>query len=380
MAETTGFSLKRALTPLALKLMRRLDWYILGKFMGTFFFSILLIIVIVIVFDISEKIEDFIQHDLTARQIFVEYYLNFVPYFVNLFSPLFTFISVIFFTSRMAYRTEIVAILNAGVSFRRFLRPYLFGAAIIAVTSLLLNNWIIPKANKVRLLFEARYVGTGAYNSGLNRDIHRQTAPGEMVYIQHYNQFDSTGYKFTIEKFDGLVMTYKLSADEAAWREEKKAWVVKKYFERTFKGDTETWKNGDSMTIKLNMSPKDFERAESVKESMTYGELNNYIEAERQKGSSYVQKYEAEKHYRIVFPFATFILTLIGVALSSRKVRGGIGLHLGLGVGIAFSYILLMKVFVSFAETSVIPAYIALWIPNAIYMVLALYLLRRAPK
>lgn len=380
MAGTTGFSLKRAITPLALKVMRRLDWYILGKFLGTFFFSILLIIVIVIVFDISEKIEDFIQHNLSASQIFLEYYLNFIPYFVNLFSPLFTFISVIFFTSRMAYRTEIVAILNAGVSFRRFLRPYMIGAGFIAVTSLLLNNWIIPKANKERLLFEARYIGTGSYNSTLNRDIHRQTAPGEMVYIQHYNHFDSTGYKFTIEKFDGLNMTYKLSAEEAAWNESRKAWVVRKYFERKFTGDTEDWKNGDSMTIKLNLSPKDFERAESVKESMTYGELNDYIAAERLKGSSYVQKYEAEKHYRIVFPFATFILTLIGVALSSRKVRGGIGLHLGLGVGIAFSYILLMKVFVSFAETSVIPAYIALWIPNVIYMVLALYLLKRAPK
>jgi len=364
----------------SLKLMRRLDWYVLGKFMSTFFSSIVLIIFIVIVFDISEKIEDFLHHDLSLETIVFDYYFNFVPYFVNLFSALFTFIAVIFFTSRMASRTEIVAILSTGISFRRFLVPYLVGATLIAGTSLYLSNWLIPRANKARLAFEAKYVGSGTHLHNTGRNIHREIDPGVMAYIQQYDVQDSTGYQFALEKFKGMDMYYKLTAEEILWSEARQQWLVLHYFARYFNGPTERWENGDSLWLKLNMVPKDFESAESVKESMTWGELNRYIEAEGQKGSDAVQKYQIEKHKRIVFPFATFILTLIGVSLSSRKVRGGIGLHLGLGIAIAFTYILFMQVFASFAEASVMPAYIALWVPNILFGLLAIYLLRKAPK
>lgn len=359
--------------------MKRLDWYILGKFLGTFFFSILLIIIIVIVFDISEKIEDFIRHDLSLETIVFDYYLNFIPYFINLFSHLFAFIAIIFFTSRMASRTEIVAILNSGVSFRRFLRPYFVGAAIISLASLYLNNWLIPQSNKVRLAFEAKYVGSGARSQ--DRDIYRQISPGEIAYLQQYNPDDSSGYRFSLYQLNEKnELTSWIKGEDAIWQGASKTWLIKKATKRNLNGLTDTTASYDTLRLKLNMSPKDFERAESVKESMTWGELNAYIEQEKQKGSSNVQKFEIEKHKRIVYPFATFILTIIGVSLSSRKVRGGIGLHLGVGIAVAFGFILFMQIFASFAEASVMPAYIALWIPNVIFGVLALYLLRQAPK
>jgi len=361
-----------------MRILSTLDRYILKKFIGTFVVSILLIILIVIVFDISEKIEDFLKPDITVHEIIFDYYLNFVPYFVNLFSHLFTFIAVIFFTSRMAARTEIVAILCSGISFTRFLRPYLIGAAIISLTSVFLNTYLIPIANKTRLEFMNKYIDKDYVFNG--HDVHRQIAPGVYIYMEHYNSIDNTGSRFTIEKMQGMNLVYKLSAREIRWDSLKSKWSILDYYTRTINGKKEYLTKGTRKDTVLNLSPKDFSRAENRMESMTASELNVFIENEKMKGSDNVQLYEIEKYKRIAFPFATFILTLIGVSVSSRKVRGGIGRQLGFGIALSFIFIFFMQLFISYAQSGVMPAYIAVWVPNAIFAVIAIYMLRRAPK
>jgi lipopolysaccharide export system permease protein len=355
-----------------------LDRYILKKFLGTFFLSIFLIILIVIVFDISEKIEDFLKPDITIHEIIFDYYVNFIPYFVNLFSHLFTFIAVIFFTSRLASRTEIVAILSSGISFNRLLRPYMIGATIIAVTSLFLNNYLIPVANKTRLDFMSKYIDNNYSFNG--RDVHRQVAPGVFVYMESFNTDENTGSRFTIEKLKGRELVFKLSAREIRWDSIKNRWNILDYNYRTIDGKKETMTSGKEIDTTFNLTPKDFGRAENRMESMTFVELNHFIANEKLKGSDNVQLYEIEKHKRIAFPFATFVLTIIGVSVSSRKSRGGTGRHLGVGISLSFIFIFFMQWFASYAATGVLPAYIAVWVPNVIFTVIAIYLVRKAPK
>lgn len=360
------------------KIFPILDRYILRKFLGTFFFSILLIISIVIVFDISEKIEDFISHDVPLSEIVFDYYANFVPYFINLFAHLFTFIAVIFFTSRMAARTEIVAILSGGVSFWRFLRPYMIGAALIGGLSFYLSNWLIPQANKTRLEFESKYVGARFVNT--DRNIHRQIAPGVFIYMEDYDNEENVGTRFTLEKFDGMNRPLKIDAREIRYDSTTGRWTILDYIGRYTDERKEVLFNGRRIDTALNISPKDFSRAQNVMESMNTSELVNYIENERLKGSENVKYYEIERHRRIAFPFATFIMTMLGVAVSSRKVRGGIGLQIALGIAIGFIFVLFMQVFTSYAASGSMPAYIAVWIPNTIFAALALLMLRMAPK
>ena len=358
--------------------LNTLDKYILKKFLGTFFLSILLIILVVIVFDISEKIEDFLKPDVTLHEIIFDYYINFIPYFVNLFSPLFTFIAVIFFTSRMASRTEIVAILCSGVSFNRLLRPYLIGATVIAITSLFLNTHVIPLANKSRLGFMLKYIDNNYIYNG--RDIHRQVAPGVFVYMETYDNEDDVGTRFTIEKLNGRTLVFKLSAREIRWDSIKSRWSIIDYSRRDFKGRKEYLTKGAKIDTVLNLNPKDFSRAENRMESMTSSELSAFIDNEKMKGSNNVPLYEIEKNKRIAFPFATFILTLIGVSVSSRKSRGGMGRHLGVGIALSFIFIFFMQWFTSYAASGVLPASIAVWVPNAIFAVIAIFMLRNAPK
>ncbi len=360
------------------KILPILDRYILRKFLGTFFFSILLIICIVIVFDISEKIEDFITHDVPIGEIIFNYYLNFIPYFVNLFSHLFTFIAVIFFTSRLAARTEIVAILSSGVSFKRLLRPYMIGATLIVLMSLYLSNYLIPEANKVRLDFESKYVGSRYTN--VDHNIHRQVAPGTFIYMERYDSDDNVGSRFTLERFQGQELVLKITAKEIRWDSVTSRWSIIDYSARSIKGDKERLFKGTKIDTAFNLSPKDFSRAQNVMECMNSVELAKYIDNEKTKGSANVQLYEIEQHRRLAFPFATFIMTLIGVAVSSRKVRGGIGKQLGIGISLSFVFIFFMQLFTSYASSGVMPASIAVWIPNAIFAVIALLMLRSAPK
>ncbi len=358
--------------------MRKLDWYIIKKFLGTFFFSITLILLIVVVFDISEKIDDFIEKQAPLKAIIFEYYLNFIPYFGNLFSPLFTFIAVIFFTSKMAGNTEIISILSSGVSFNRMLRPFLISATILGILSFLLGNFIIPPANQTRLDFENTYIKNPYRNR--DKNIHMQISPGSFVYMESYNTNKNIGYKFSMEQFDDGKLKQKLFANYVEWDSTNGEWNVHHYFMRKLNGLQEEITEGKELDTLINLHPKDFNVRLNTVETMNFFELNDYIDEARMKGSKNLVFHLIEKHKRIAFPFATIILTLIAVAFASKKVRGGIGLHLGAGLLISFSYILFMQVSTTFATNGDLSPMLAVWIPNLCYMVLAAYLLRKAPK
>ncbi|MBI3501683.1 MAG: LptF/LptG family permease [Bacteroidetes bacterium] len=358
--------------------MKKLDLYIIKKFLGTFFLSIVLILMIVVVFDISERMEDFIAKKPPLKEIIFDYYFNFLPFFANLFSPLFTFIAVIYFTSRMAYRSEIIAILGSGVSFKRLLRPYLLSATAIALLSLYFNHYVIPKANKTRLAFEEIYLHS-PYQF-LDRNIHVRIAPDTYAYFAAFDNNSVAGSYFALEKIQEGKRNFYLKADRIFWDSIKGKWTLQNFFERKINGMNEKIKTGLAMDTIINISPAEFKRRENRTEAMQTPELTGFISEEKQKGSHLIPFYEVEKYRRSSFPFATFVLTLIGATVASRKVRGGIGWHIGVGLTISFSYILFMQVSTTFATNGGMPALIAVWIPNVIFTALALYMLRFAPK
>lgn len=358
-------------------MLHKIDFYIIKKFLGTFFYAIALIISISIVFDVSENIDDFISKDVPVKAIVFDYYLNFVPYFANLFSGLFTFIAVIYFTSKLAYNTEIIAILSSGVSFNRLMRPYLVGASVIVLFSYLLGNYIIPPANKNKNDFRHMYIGTR--KAGTERNIHRQIEPGVFVYMDSYNASLDVGYKFTIEKFVDRKMVSKLSANSIKWDREKKTWVLNSYYIRDIDGYDEKIISGLERDTTLNMVPEDYQVVDNIVETMTLPKLNESISSLRLRGVNTID-YEIEKHKRRSGSFSAIILTIIGVSLASRKIKGGIGFHLGLGLLLSFSYILFMQVTTVFATSGLLAPSIAMWIPNLIYGGLAFYLYQRAKK
>lgn len=355
-----------------------IDRYIIRKFLGTFGFTILLIIVIAVIFDLTEKVDDIFEKNIPVNELVFDYYLNFIPYFANLFTPLFVFIAAVFFTSKMASRTEIIAILGSGMSFWRMLRPFLFSAILIGVFSFWLNSFVIPKANAGRLKFEYKYL---KYNWNRNyTNLHRQITPGTFIYLDNFAKDSQTGYKFTIEQLHNRKMQYKLSADYIKWDSTASRWQLENYTVRRFKGDKEEIERGQRLDTSLAFRPQDFDIADDDVQMMDFYELNGFIEREKLKGSSFIDFYILEKHRRFANPVANIILTLIAVAMASRKVRGGIGMHIGIGIGISFTYVMLMQVSSVFATEGGLNAAVAAWIPNAIYMVLSLVLLRNAPK
>lgn len=359
-----------------MKLYKTIDIYITKKFLGTFFYIILLILSIAIVFDIAENLDDFLQQEAPLKAIIFDYYLNFIPYFANLFSPLFTFIAVIFFTSKMAYNTEIIAILSSGVSYRRLMRPYLVSAFIIAALSFALGNFIIPPANKTMNNFKQVYIRNSRVVT--ERNIHRQIEPGLYIYMQSFNT-NNVGMRFTLEKFEGARLIEKLTADNIRWNEENQNWVINNYWKRIIYEDHEELEKGYRMDTTLNMIPDDYKTIKNEMESYTTPALIKEIESMKMRGVNYLD-WDIEKHKRIASPFSAFILTLIGVGLASRKIKGGLGLHLGLGLALSFSYILFMQVSTVFAISGATPPFIAVWIPNILYSVIALFVYRWAAR
>lgn len=358
--------------------MKRLDWYIIRKFLGTFFFAITLIILIVIVFDISERIDDFIEKKAPLSQIIFVYYLNFIPYFINLFSPLFTFVAVIFFTSRLAFNTEIIAMYSSGISFKRLLVPYFISAAVLTLLSIYLSNVLIPEANRRRLDFESVYIKNP--RQFRDRNIHMQIAPGTFVFLESFNDRTNTAYQFSLEKIEEGRLTYKLLAGLAQFDTLTGKWAIENYNERFINDMEEKLSFGRKKDTTINLKPADFIQNLREMETMNFVQLQNYIDEEKTRGSDNIEFYLVEKHRRIAFPFATFVLTLIGMSLSSRKVRGGIGLHLGIGLTLSFSFILFMQITTTFATNGSLPAAIAVWIPNVVFGILGLYLAKTAPK
>lgn len=339
-----------------------------------------IIMLVAVVFDVSEKIDDFISHDAPLSAIIIDYYLNFILYFGNLFSPLLIFISVIFFTSKMASNSEIVAILSSGVSFKRMLLPYFVSASILSSMAFVLNHWIIPQANQNRLSFEESYLRMPFRN--FDRNIHKPVnPPDEMVYFESYNAQQDIGYKFSYEKWGDGELTYKMMGDFARWDSTEKNWTISNYQARTFDGLAETIETGLKIDTSFGIEPEEFKRRVDVAtQSMNYYELKAFIQKMKDEGSEYVPWYEIEMHQRTSLPFATYILTLIGVSISSRKVRGGIGAHLALGLFLCVSYILFMKISTVYATNAGLDSLLSTWIPNILFACLSIYIFMKAPK
>ena len=356
-----------------------IDRYIIRKFLSTFFFSIALIMAIAVIFDFSEKIDDFLESKAPLNKVIFEYYLNFIPYFASLFSHLFTFIAVIYFTSRMAYNTEFIAILSNGVSFNRILYPYFISALIIALFSFTLNNFVIPHASVKKLAFEEQYYHKSprVYNE---RNIHKQIKPGIFIYLENYNTYNNSGRQFSLEKFENGELVSKLFSKEIRWDSLSGKWKIRDYMIRNYNGDKQTIITGKSLDTTLNITTEEFSRRDNAIEAMNLPELNRFIKRQKMQGASNLEEILIEKHKRFSFPFSTFILTLIGVSVSSRKVKGGIGVQIGIGLLISFSYILFLQFSSQFAISGAFSPFVATWIPNVVFLIIAIFLYRLAPK
>jgi len=356
-----------------------LDWYIIKKFLGTFFFTMLLLIVITVVFDISEKIDDFLEKKAPFSAIIFDYYLNFIPYFVSLFSSLFIFVSVIFFTSKMAYQSEIIAILSSGISFWRFLYPYFIGACILALFSFVINDSIMPSANTKRLAFEDKYVKKPVVYHQQN--VHKQVEPGLFVYLESFSNSSETAYRFSMERYKGDRMVSKLMSESALWNKEKEKWTIREYYVRDIDSlGRETLTMGASMDTTINLNPSEFRRRDNFVETMSIAQLKDFIDELKMQGADNIKMFVIELNKRVAFPFSTFILTLIGVSLSTRKVRGGIGIHVAIGIAISFTYILFMQFSSEFATKGNLHPVLAAWVPNIIFGIVGAFLYRLAPK
>ncbi|WP_374163360.1 LptF/LptG family permease [Arcticibacter sp. MXS-1] len=355
-----------------------IDWYIIKKYLGTFLFTCAIFTVVIVIFDVSEKLDDFLKHEAPFSKIVTEYYAGFIPFYLNFLSPLINFIAVIFFTAKMADQTEIVPILSGGVSFRRFLWPYFVSSFLIFAVTLVANLFIIPYTNKLMIGFENVYVNPKSDNS--KTETHMQIDKNTYVYIKSFDNIQKVGYTFIMEKFDGDQLVQKLMADRIAWDSVKRKWSIENYTVRDVNGLKEKMTNGLKKDTTLDMRPVDFEVYDNIYSAMSTRELNSRIEKEKTRGTGVMQLLELEKYKRYVYPLSAFVLTLMGVSLSSRKVRGGVGLPLGIGIFLSFTYIVSIQFSTMFSLKGGLPPIIAVFIPNILFGALGVYLLIKAPK
>lgn len=353
--------------------LKKLDLYILKKFLGTYFFSIVLFLAIVVMFDINEKLDAFITAPL--NETIFDYFINFLPYFANQFSPLFVFISVIFFTSKMAENSEIIAMLSSGVSFRRLLRPYMIGATVIAAITFVLSNYVIPPTNVDRINYTNKYVKNKKIDTGTN--IQLMVEPGVVAYMARYDATSKLGYRFSLEQFEGKTLVSRMTAQSISY-DTLYNWKARDYMIRDFDGMKETIRRGSSLDTIIPIEPRDFLISKNDQETLTTPELSRYIEKQKMRGVANIKAFEIEKEKRYANTAAAFILTLIGMSLSSRKVKGGMGINIGIGLLLSFSYILFSTVTSSFAISGATTPFIAMWIPNVIYLIIGVVLYKRA--
>ena len=358
--------------------LKIIDWYIIKKYLGTFVFTLVIFIVISVVFDISEHLDNFLSHHATIYDIAFKYYAGFIPFYINLLSPLINFLAVIFFTAKMANQTEIVPILSGKASFNRFLRPYFVSATLIFVLSFFANVYLIPYTNKLKVTFE----NTHGFNGDPSKnEVHLQLDKRTFVYVQTYDPPSHTGYQFVLEKFDGDVLREKIVANTITYDSLKKTWSLRNYSIRRVNGLREKLDmNLPQKDTVLELSPSDFETHDNIYSAMSMSLLNSNIDKEKIRGSGNLRDMQYEKYKRFVYPLASFVLTLIGVSISSRKVRGGIGLPLGIGLFLCFAYIVVDKFALVFAIKSGLPPLIAVCLPNGLFGILGCYLLYKAPK
>ena len=375
-------TIKRLLTYInPLRFISRLDRYIIGKFIGTYIYAIILIISISIVFDVNENLAKFTQYHAPLKAIVFDYYMNFVPYFANLFSPLFVFIAVIFFTSKLAGNSEIIAMLAAGISFKRLMRPYMISCVLISALSFYLSAYVIPHGTVIRQNFETMYKNKKRVTAADN--VMLQVGKGVIAYIQHYDNSMKKGYGFSLDRFEDKKLVSHMTAMEVQYdtiSDSKYHWTVNNWKIRELRGLREHIISGISKDTIIQMEPTDLVYSKGQQETFTSPELKEYISKQIDRGSSNVVQYQVEYHKRIASSFASFILTTIGLSLSSRKRKGGMGMYLGIGLALSFTYILLQTVSSTFAVNADAPPILAAWIPNLIFAVVAWFCYRKAPN
>lgn len=358
-----------------------IDWYIIRKFIGTYIFSIILIISIGVVFDFNENLSKFTQYHAPWRAIIFDYYANFIPYYANLLSPLFVFIAVIFFTSKLAGNSEIIAIMSSGMSFKRLLRPYMFTCVLIAGTTYYLNSYVIPHGNVVLQNFNSLYRNSKKNTSAEN--VQLMVGKGVTAYIQHYDDQMKRGYGFCLDKFEDKKLISHMTTTEIQYdtiSDSKYHWRAFNWKIRTLKGLREHIVSGEQRDTVILMEPTDLVYSKGQQETFTSPQLLSYISRQTARGSGNVVPYEVEFHKRIAMSFASFILTIIGASLSARKRKGGMGLYLGIGLALSTAYILLQTISATFAIQANTPPMLAAWIPNIIFIVIAYFCYRQAPN
>ena len=359
--------------------LQRLDWYIIRKFLVTFFVALMFMAVLIVIFDISEKIEDFIKLEAPLEKIVFDYYVNFVPYFMNQYSPMFVFLTVIFFTSKMTMDSEVVAVLSSGISYHRFALPYLISALFIAVISLEMGQWVLPHANGVRVEFEQKYNRWAKVKIG--HDMHYKLEDDHFVYLESFSAYNNTAYSFTLEDLSGGKLHSKLTAESAQYDTLTGVWHLRNWFIRDYdEGMKDHIRSGRQLDTTLSLTRDDFFMNKVTIQRLNKRELNQLIETQKMRGDASVNRALIEKNNRMALPFSTVILTMIGLALCTKKKRGGMGLNLAAGTALAFSYILFMQFSEMFVITDTLPAYIAIWMPNVLYAIIATVLYVKAPK
>ena len=355
--------------------LTKIDMYIIKKFLGTFVFMIALILSISVVFDINEKIDKFMSNNAPFEAIIVDYYFNFIPYYANLFNPLFIFIAVIFFTSKLASNSEVIAILSNGIGFTRMLRPYMISAAIIALFSFFMSGYIIPPANKTRIEFEQTYINPDRKKTG-DRDIKFKVAKNTNIYFESFDMTSNTGRNFSIDNFDGLELVSRLTARSIVY-DSLYHWTIKDYEVREFDGPKESITKGKSIDTIIQVVPNDFIVAKYDQQMMTNPQLKNHVKSQRERGLGNIQAFEIEYHSRFASVFSAFILTIIGASLSARKIKGGMGVNIGIGLVLSMGYILFMTVSSSFAVNGSMSPMIAAWVPNIVFIFIAFFIFKR---
>ncbi len=359
-------------------MLKRIDFYIIKKFLGTYVLSILLVISIAIVIDITEKMDNFYNEGLTLHTIIFDYYIYFIPYYTNLFSSLFTFLSVIFVTSKLAYNTEIIAMLAGGISFKRIMLPYFISAAIIAIATFYVSSEIIPPGIRERLKFEAAYIEHKTFEAGTSHK-QLQLSGNEIVYIERYNLTKNIGYSFSYDRFNGKHLIERITAERIEY-DTLKTWNITNYTHRVFDDLKERTEKGDKVSLQLDMVPSDFVQVMKEYEQLTTKELHQYIDEQQKRGVGGLDAYKLEVYKRYANPFAAFILTLIGVSIAAKKVRGGTGYHLFMGLLLSVTYIIANISSVTFTTQGGVHPLLAIWIPNIVYLCIGIYLYLKAPK
>lgn len=363
------------------KYLKCIDWYIIKKFIGTYIFSIALIIAIAIVFDFNENLSKFAENKAPMHAIIFDYYANFVPYFSNLFSPLFVFIAVIFFTSKLAGNSEIIAMLASGISFKRLMRPYMVSCVLISTVSFFLSAYVIPHGTVVKQNFENLYKSSRKRSAADN--VQLQVDKGVIAFIQHYDNKTKCGYGFSLDKFKDKKLVSHMTAMEIQYdtiSDSKYHWTASGWKIRELKGLREHITSGSTCDTIIQMEPTDLVYSKGQQETLTSPELKQYISKQVNRGSSNVVQYQVEYHKRIASSFASFILTMIGLSLSARKRKGGMGMYLGIGLALSFLYILLQTISATFAINADAPPILAAWMPNILFTFVAYFCYRNAPN